>query len=162
MLKFTIFLKLLKNNTTNMKNLLLTFFLLFSLTMFGQNDKNLDYNKVLGNFSIGVDNYYTVANKVYQIKRKSHFDRSQNMLVVEDYKYISLIGDIEFYFDKKVLSKICYLPKNNRETILILMALYGRPYESEDNYFYNWESHNIEIEFIPYDGITFTKKIDDN
>ena len=145
-----------------MKNLLLTLFLLFSLTMFGQNDKNSEYNKVLSNFTIGVDNYYTVATKVYQIKRKSHFDRSQNALVVEDYKYMSLVGDIEFYFDKKILWKICYLPRNNRQTLFILMGLYGRPYASEDNYFYNWSSHNVEIEFIPYDGISFTKKIDEN
>ena len=144
----------------NMKNILSILFLLFSLNMFGQNYKNFDYNKVLGDFIIGVDNYYTIVHKVYQIKRKSHFVSSQNALVVEDYKYASLIGDVEFYFNKKVLYKVCYLPKNtknNRKTLLILMRFYGRPYDLDDNYFYNWTNHNIEIEFIPYDGIYFTK-----
>lgn len=145
-----------------MKNLLLILFLLFSMTMFGQNGNNYEYNKVLNNFNIGVDNYYTIAVKVYHIKRKSHFEKSQNMLVVENYKYMSLVGDIEFYFDKKTLCKICYIPKNNKDALLILMGLYGNPYEYEDNYFYNWKNHDIEIEFIPYDGIYFTKKVDEN
>ena len=78
-----------------MKTKLLLLLLISTMSIQAQNTSNNEHRTVMCNFIIGIDTYSSIIKKVSHIKRKSI---TNNVLTIRDYKYGSLVGDIEFYF----------------------------------------------------------------